>query len=213
MKTEVTEEQKEHLEDLIQAGEKLEAIRYAQQTFGLDAEQAITMVERLEQQLEGKSDVELEQAIKELNTSPSKFPRMLGGIFSSVGLLLLILCGWFGYRSYTFLEKAVPLPGIVKDFKKTNEYDKEKRQAYSLFWPIVEYHYEGKDYTWQSNVGSSSPAYHLGNQIPLLIDPAKPGEPEVDSFFSNWFLPSLLGAVGMIFAGVGVMVIRGFRNP
>ncbi|HMJ68890.1 MAG TPA: DUF3592 domain-containing protein [Cyclobacteriaceae bacterium] len=213
MTTEVTEEQKDHLEDLIQSGEKLEAIRYAQQTFGLDAEQAITMVEKLEQQIEGNTEAELEESIKDLNSSTAKLPKILGGIFSSIGLLLLVLAVWFGNKSYSFLEKAVPVPGIVKDFTETKEYNKEERREYTLFWPIVQYHYEGRDYTWKSNVGSSSPSYDIGNQIPLLIDPAKPGDPEEDSFFSNWFLPLLLGAVGMVFAGVGIIVLRSFRNP
>jgi hypothetical protein len=213
MKAEVTDEQKEHIEELIESGEKLEAIRYAQQTFGLDAEQAITMVERLEQHLETVVDAELEQSIKELKTSTSNLPNIVGGIFSTIGLILIVLAAWFGYRSYSFLEIAVPVPGIVKEFKETREYDKEDRSEYTLFWPIVNYHFESKDYTWQSNVGSSSPSYEIGDQIPLLIDPAKPGQPEENSFFSNWFLPLLLGSVGLIFAGVGIVILRMLRNP
>lgn len=217
MKTDVTEEQKEHLESLIESGEKLEAIRYAQQTFHLDAEQAITMVERLEKDLEGESDAELERATKELTASTAKLPGIIGGTFTVVGVILIALATYFGYGSYSFLQEAVAVPGIVKEFKEREVRNTDRDSdtygnMYTLFSPILQYHYEGKDYTFESPYGSSAPAYAIGDQIPLLVNPVQPDHPEEDSFMNNWFVTMLLGALGLIFAGVGMIVMRAFKK-
>lgn len=213
MKTEVTEEQKEQLESLIESGEKLEAIRFAQQTFGLDAEQAITMVERLEEQLEAESDAALEQSGKELEQSTANLPAIIGGIFSAIGIILIGLAAWFGYRSYNFLQKAEIVPGIVKEFKERQARNKEDNTMYTLNMPVLQYHYNGKDYTYVSPYGSTTPEYAVGDQISLLVDPAEPGRPEEDSFMNSWFLPMLLGSIGLVFAGVGIVVRKAFSKP
>lgn len=217
MKMQVTEEQKEELEALIEFGDKLEAVRYAQKNFGLDAEQAVTMVERLEQQLEAESDAELERAGKEVERSTANLPGIVGGIFGIIGFILIALAAYFGYRSYTFLENAVVIPGIVKEFVE-REYQDNNRDSdtygtkYKMFAPILEYHYEGKDYTYESPYGSSTPEYAVGDQVSLQIDPSEPGKAEENSFMSNWFVPMLLGSIGLVFAGVGIVVRKAFSR-
>lgn len=213
MKKEVTEAQKEQLESLIESGDKLEAVRFAQQTFGLDAEQAITMVERLELQLEAASDAELDRSARELERSTANLPAIIGGIFSIIGIILIALSAYFGYRSYTFLQKAVVIPGVVKEFKERQARNKQDNTLYTLVNPVLQYHYEGKDYTYESPYGSSVPEYAVGDQISLLVDPAQPDKPEENSFMSTWFLPMLLGSIGLIFAGVGIVVSKAFNKP
>lgn len=217
MKKEVTEEQKEELESLIESGEKLEAIRYAQQNFGLDAEQAITMVERLEQQLEAQSDAELERAGKELERSTANLPRIIGGIFSIIGFILIVVAGFFGYRSYSFLQKAVIVPGVVTEFVEREFVNNDRNSdtygsKYKLFAPVLQYHYNAKDYRYESPYGSTTPAYGVGDQISLQIDPSEPGKAEENSFMSNWFVTMLLGSIGLVFTGVGLVVRKAFRK-
>lgn len=209
---EVGEEEQEHVVSLIEMGEKLEAIRYCQQTFNLDAEQAITMVERLEEQVDDKKFKEIGEQV---TASTSGLPKMIGRIFGGIGLILIILAVFFGYRTYTFLQKAVPLPGVVKGFREfqVRSTDNDNRTIVStVVGPILEYKYEGKDYTYESPYGSSTPAYSVGDQIPLLIDPARPSEPDEAGFMDQWFVTLILGAIGLIFFGVGIIVSKSFKN-
>jgi hypothetical protein len=148
-----------------------------------------------------------------MEKTSASLPNLVGGIFSIVGLILIGLASWFGYRSYHFIERADTVPGIVKEFRTELRRDKDDNSTYTLYSPVFGYHYNGKDYTHQSPYGSSQPGYQVGDQVQLLIDPGNPKEPQEDSFMDNWFLPMLLGSLGLVFAGVGTVVMKAFRKP
>ncbi len=131
----LTDEQQEELDVLINSGEKLEAIRYAQQTIGLDAESAISLVEKLEKQYEEEDEAAFATTVKEHEKSMSNVPAIIGGIFGGIGVLLLVLGAYFGYRTQTFLETAVAIPGIVKEYRESEAYNSEERQAYKVLAP------------------------------------------------------------------------------
>jgi hypothetical protein len=209
---EIPEEQQQELESLIEFGEKLEAIRYAQKTIGLDAETAISLVEELEAKLETEEDKELAKTIKDLETSTSKLPNIVGGIFGGIGIILLLLAGYFGYRMQTFLETAVSVPGVVKEYRETQVRNKEDNTINTVLSPVLDYHYDGKDYTFISPYSSAQSEYQIGAQIPLLIDPKLPGKPDADTFFDKWFVTILLGSIGLVFSGIGLLVVRAFRK-
>jgi len=204
MKMEISEEQQEEFEFLVLSN-KLEAIRYAQQNFGLDAEQAITMVERVVQKLEGEVEVEHKKTVVQV-------PNIVGGVFSVIGIILIALGSYFGYNSYKFIEHAATVPALVKEFKTGQRKDVDDNSTYTVYLPVFEYHYNAKDYLYLRQYGSTEPDYNVGDQVQLLIDPDKPGEPQENGFMENWFLPMLLGSIGLVFAGVGLIVMRAFRK-
>jgi len=146
-------------------------------------------------------------------TRTSTVARIIGGVFSSIGIILLILAAYFGNRSYTFLRTAVSVPGVVKEFTQQRMRNTRDNTFYTLKAPVLEYHYNGRDYTYESPYGTTEPAYRIGDQVPLLLDPARPDKPDEDSFVNNWFVTLLLGSIGLIFAGVGMIVIRAFNKP
>jgi hypothetical protein len=82
-----------------------------------------------------------------------------------------------------------------------------------LYTPVLQYHYEGKEYRYESPYGSTEPEYAVGDQISLLVDPSHPEDPEEDSFMNKWFVSMLLGSIGLVFAGVGMVVMRAFKKP
>ncbi|HZY82015.1 MAG TPA: DUF3592 domain-containing protein [Cyclobacteriaceae bacterium] len=205
MKKEISEEQQEEFEFLVLSN-KLEAIRYAQQNFGLDAEQAITMVERTEQKIDGDIEIEHKKTIVQV-------PNIVGGVFSIVGIILVALGSYFGYRSYNFIERASKVPGIVKEYRTGQSRDVDDNSTFTIYLPVFEYHYNGVDYTYEQPWGTSEKELNVGDQVQLLIDPDKPTEPQQNRFMENWFLPMLLGSIGLVFAGVGMIVMRAFRKP
>ena len=92
----LTPEQKEHAIDLIEMGEKLEAVRYFQQVLSIDAEQALLLAEKLEKEVEPEFDQqELLQKAEEMKRSGAKVGRLVGLIFMSIGIVLLVVAGYF----------------------------------------------------------------------------------------------------------------------
>jgi hypothetical protein len=49
----LTPEQKEHAIELIEMGEKLQAVRYFQETLNVSAEEALLLTEKLEEEIDG----------------------------------------------------------------------------------------------------------------------------------------------------------------
>jgi hypothetical protein len=147
----VSEEQKEHLTSLLENDQKIEAVRYIQKTFNLSTDQALSMVERLEEEREK----ELFGSIQEEHVRIKKsLPRLVGGIFLWVGILLLALTVFFGVREYQFGQRAVSVIGTVTEFVLTQSYDSQQ-EPITLYAPVVAYQVEGQSYSIQSSTQSS----------------------------------------------------------
>lgn len=207
---EPTEEQKEHINDLLAVDDKIEAIRYVQKEFQLDAESAITFIERWEQELGLANEAEFEQARKQASIQSVNVSRLVGNIFGGIGLILLALSAYFAYRSHTFLQRALPAEGTVVELVQSMVHNSEEKTDYPVWSALMEYEFRGKTYRFKSPFGSSQPDHQIGDRVALLVDPDQPGEPEEDTFFGRWFVTLLLGGMGLIFTGVGFTVARVF---
>lgn len=209
---EPTEEQKSQIDFLLATDEKIEAIRYAQKEFNLDAEQAISFIERWEKEVEAEDEAAFEQATKEVKVQSTKVTGLIGNIFGGIGVLLLVLGVYFGYRSYSFIQRAVKAEGRVVELVRSMSHNSEDNTDYEVWSPVVEYQYQGKTHRFKSPIASSQPDYEVGDPMPLLVDPDRPGTAEEDSFFGHWFVAVLLSGMGIIFTGVGFAVSRIFAR-
>jgi len=63
----LTSEQKNHAKELIESGDKLEAVRYLQQTMGIDAAQALLLAEKLEEEIEKHETAEFSELKQKLD--------------------------------------------------------------------------------------------------------------------------------------------------
>jgi len=81
-----------------------------------------------------------------------------------------------------------------------------------MYTPTFQYEFKGKTYTYKSTTSSSSPDYEIDETVDVLIDPDKPLEILVDTFWEKWFLPLLLGFMGFMFSGMGLMAYRLLGN-
>jgi tetrahydromethanopterin S-methyltransferase subunit G len=198
----LTPEQKEHAIDLIEMGEKLEAVRYFQQVLAIDAEQALLLAEKLEKEVEPELDQqEFQQKAEEMKRSGAKVGRLVGLIFMSIGMVLLVVAGYFVYDHQQFEKTAVTVTGTVVDFHSyVSNNDNSSTTMYS---PIFEYEYEGKKYTHVSTSGSNVKEYDVGEQLDILVNPENPADVLVNSFMEKWFVPALLGFLGTMFTGLG----------
>jgi hypothetical protein len=116
------------------------------------------------------------------------------------GLGMLAGSGWTLGSTLKFRKEAQTTDGVVVDFA-TSRSDKGK----TMYSPIVEYRdLSGTSRQLTSSVSSSSPGYDRGDKVQVRFLPQNPEQARIDSFLENWFLPLILGGLGLIFFGVGI---------
>jgi hypothetical protein len=121
---------------------------------------------------------------------------LLPGLFGLVGLGLLVPALWSGYQSWAFLRIASDAPGIVTALEWNDDTNNGAR-------PVVRYELRGEPYNITGTVWSSPPAYAVGDQVQVLYPPGQPRAARIYSWFEFWFVPTLLGGIGLLFALVG----------
>jgi Protein of unknown function (DUF3592) len=210
----LTPEQKEHAIELIQMGDKLEAVRYLQEVLAINAENALLLTEKLEQEV----DAEDEQVINDLKAqhleaqkNPVDVGRLVGGIFMVVGCIMLAIAAWIGVSNYKFAQRAIPIKGIVLNYSSYESKSDDGRYT-TMYTPTYQYQFEGKTYTYTSSTSSSSQEYDVNEAVDVLVDPQEPSEVLIDSFWERWFVVILLGGMGTLFAGMGYLVYRVLGN-
>lgn len=202
----LTPEQKQHATNLIQQGDKIQAIKYLRETLNITLEQALALAEKLEQEVEGKS---VKFTLGDLPESRTKVnpPKLVGGIFLSVGLIMLVVTGWIYNRQQNFYQRAIPVQGTVISYDQYESSDDDGGST-TMYTPVFEYSYNGQTYTHTGEVSSSSQDYDIGEPAEIMVDPDNPSDMMVDSFMERWFVVLLLGFMGIVFTGVGYAAFR-----
>lgn len=204
----LTPEQKEHAIDLIETGNKLEAVRYFQKILSLDAEQALALTEKLETEIEDgpEIDPQFEQKLEARRQTGLNIGKIVGNLFMGIGLVMLGFAAYLVYAHQQFEKRALTVTGTVVAYHSHISYD--DNSSTTMYAPEFEYTVKGKTYNYVTSSSSSFKTYAIGDEVDVLVDPDNPQEVLVNSFMEKWFLPVLLGAMGLAFAGMGYAVAR-----
>lgn len=138
-----------------------------------------------------------------------KFVWIFAAVFGLAGLGMLIGSGWTLGNTLKFRKVAGVAEGTVVELLGSR--DSKGKTSYK---PVVEFtDTSGTSRRITGSVASRPAAYDEGEKVKVRFDPAKPDQARLDTFMENWFLPLLLGGMGLIFFGVGVgMTIKGIRT-
>jgi len=208
----LTPEQKEHAIDLIEMGDKLEAVRYFQDTLNLSAEDALVLAEKLEEEIEGNNVAEIKAMHDQIRKQPTlDVGRVVGIIFMSIGSIMLAVVIYLVTSNYKFMQRAIPVQGKVIDYQSYESRDDDGRYT-TMFTPIYQYAFKGKSYTHISTTSTSSKDYLIDDAVEILVDPQDPKEIVINSFMEKWFLSILFGFMGTLFSGLGFMAYRLLGN-
>ncbi|GAB2879421.1 hypothetical protein GCM10027046_04210 [Uliginosibacterium flavum] len=132
-------------------------------------------------------------------------------IFGGIGAVILIIALiWFA-NTRSFLSEAQRASGVILELVASESDDS------TVYHPVVGYQTpDGENRFFKSSAGSNPPAYDEGEEVEVLYSPAKPDDARINSFFSLWGGPLIVGGLGLIFfaVGVGIWVIalRGTRR-
>lgn len=128
--------------------------------------------------------------------------RSGGVIFLGVGgLLLAIALAWTGWVLY-FRASSQNVMGTVAQEVLTPLSDG------NAYCPVIRYTTRtGRTLEHYSNVCSWPAAYEVGDQVRVYYDPLDPQRVQVNDLFGTWFVPLLLGFMGIVFGGVGLPMV------
>ncbi len=71
--------------------------------------------------------------------------------------------------------------------------------------PVVAFTGPNGPVEFQSSIGSSPPAFRVGEPVTVLFDPSQPTNAQLDSFWDKWLLPGVLGFIGVVFGFMGII--------
>ena len=115
---------------------------------------------------------------------------LLGGLFSGVGVVLLVAAALVTGSTLTFRAEAQSAQGTVV------ELDSGK--------PVVEFvDPDGATHRIVGSVSSDPPAFDLGERVGVRYRPGQPAEARIDGLLESWFGPILLGGLGTVFTALG----------
>ena len=129
---------------------------------------------------------------------------MQGGIsvlFTVIGMILILIAVFLAVYSMRLRAISLRTSGtIVRMVQRKDEED----GSISNF-PVVGYQVEDKAYEIQGSVSSSVPVYSVGQRITVLYPPNHPEQGRIDTFLEQWFVPLLVGFIGIVFGLIGVL--------
>ena len=91
---------------------------------------------------------------------------------------------------------------IVEKYSDSNSSSSSRsnRHGSYTYYPVVEFtDQQGKPHKFQSNTGSNPSRYFVGDKVPVLYDPARPGSAGIDHWLDLYLGPMVLGILGTVF--------------
>ena len=118
---------------------------------------------------------------------------LVGGLLAAIGVFILI-------RTRIFIGKAQEVKGTV--IQMVYSRSSNGGGGYSPVYQFTTI--EGQTIVVADNLSSNPPMFKEGQVVDVLYDPENPQKARIKRWMSLYFVPLLLGGMGLIFGGVGV---------
>lgn len=130
--------------------------------------------------------------------------RVIGVVFSGIGILVLGVGVAIAVRTQAFLQIAETTPGtVVELIPRTSTNSDGKRSR--LFYPLIEFEFNGDPVRFQANSGSNPSAFQPGDSVSVIYDPDRPDRASLHSFWGVWLATVLLVGIGIVFTAIGLV--------
>ncbi|GAB3551857.1 DUF3592 domain-containing protein [Spirosoma fluminis] len=130
------------------------------------------------------------------------FATKLGLIFSVISIGML-LGGYISYRNTRrWLANTAEVTGKVVSFtskRSIDTFNRDRNRSQTMYYPTVRYQTtDGQTVTFTSSVGSSSPAYQKGQDVPVRYNLDNRQDAEISAFVALWLVPLVLTSIGAL---------------
>lgn len=122
----------------------------------------------------------------------------------AVGVILLVVAGYFFVQEQSFLQRAEHLTGTVTDLSISTSF--QDQQTWTDYCPVIDFRTnQGKSVEYTSDTCSNPADYKVGQKVNIYYDPNDPNATQMpDKYASQYagvFIPLI---VGFIFAAIGL---------
>lgn len=135
-------------------------------------------------------------------------PRFLPWTFLLLGIALLAGGGYAAWREVEFRRGAVETDGRVVEMRSRISHDRERGSSRTYAPVFVFALPNGKQQRVEATVWSNPPCCTVGEAIRVRYRPEAPERAQMTGFMESWFVATLLGGMGLVFAVVGLGVRR-----
>lgn len=146
----------------------------------------------------------------------------IGGFFLLIGLAMLTIAGWSGYRQHTIIKSW---PEVQAEVVKSELIDSRDDDGKTMYSTAMEFRYtvDGKEYTTPAKSGYSTSSYEEmkiqvdtyapGTRHAIRVNPANPRDIRYEVGYTVGFflLSVILGAMGVVFSGLSIVLLLVFR--
>jgi len=130
----------------------------------------------------------------------------VGIVFSIVGGLLALIGVFLFIRTRIFIGKAQEVKGTVMQMV----YSRSSSSSGSGggYAPVYQFKtLDGQSIVIQDSLSSNPPRFQVGQEIDVLYEPGNPQKARINKWMNLYFVPVLLGGMGLIFGGVGIAIV------
>ena len=129
----------------------------------------------------------------------------LGIVFSLVGGLLALIGLFLFIRTRIFIGKAQGVKGTVIQMVYSRSSSSSSSGGYA---PVYQFRtLDGQTIMIHDSLSSNPPRFQVGQEIEVLYDPGNPQKAHLNKWINLYFVPVLLGGIGLIFGGVGIAIV------
>jgi hypothetical protein len=135
-------------------------------------------------------------------------------VFALIGAGMLIGAGFGLANTRSFLAHASRAEGTVIALQprypnntSSSNSTLNSSSTSITFAPMVRFSHDGQVIDFTASTASNPPSYHIGETVPVLYLPSAPFKAKIDSFFSLWGGPLIVGGLGAIFLLIGGLMI------
>ncbi|MGH9508459.1 MAG: DUF3592 domain-containing protein [Terriglobales bacterium] len=153
--------------------------------------------------------------------SPATHPaRIIGYIFLPIGIVLLGVAVWLAEQRREILNTWPEAQAEVTYSELTYSRSRSGSSMYSAEY-VFRYTVNGREYTARDGPGYSTSSYSSmeekvqryapGTRHPIHYNPQNPQEIRIEVGYnlSTFGIPLMVAAMGLVFAGLGLGVVRG----
>lgn len=151
-----------------------------------------------------RTDVQLPRVVY------AKTPLIIGALFLVVGVVLLASAMIANVmRADDWERRPAHTTGMVVDITtshtETRKSDGATRRK-TTYCPVVEFRVDGRTHTFEADI-CTDPGPGIGERQEVRFDPANPDDAMLDSWTARWLLVTILGGIGVLFSGIGTLVL------
>ena len=126
---------------------------------------------------------------------------LVGVIFGVIGLAMLAGAAYTRSTTAQEIRAFLTADGVVVANTETRS---GRNNSVSYAAQVRFTTKDGTTVTFKEGFSSNPPAHKVGDKLKVLYDPSNYQNARVDDFMNTWFLPLLLGGMGLIFGLIGV---------